>query len=87
VNVQGTLDGLRGEGLYLAAVDGFEWVQGNCGGISQRGRFNASARAEEDVWETVKFYFFMGFIFVYELAGARSLLGEGGSVAGPERGP
>jgi hypothetical protein len=28
---------------------------------------------------------FTGFVFVYELAGARSLFEEGGSVAGPER--
>jgi hypothetical protein len=33
------------------------------------------------------FGFVTGFGFVYELAGARSLFGEGGSVAGPERGP
>jgi hypothetical protein len=31
--------------------------------------------------------FVTGFEFVHELAGARSLFGEGGSVAGPERGP
>jgi hypothetical protein len=43
--------------------------------------------AEEDAWETVNFVLLMGFVFVYELAGARSLFGEGGSVAGPERGP
>jgi hypothetical protein len=71
----------------MAAVDGFGWVQGNGGGISQSGRFNASAMAEEDAWETVNFVLFMGFVFVYELAGARSLFGEGGSVARPERGP
>jgi hypothetical protein len=29
---------------------------------------------------------FTEFVFVYELAGARSLFEEGGSVAGPERG-
>jgi hypothetical protein len=40
----------------MAAVDGFGWVQGNGGGISQRGRFNASAMAEEDAWETVNLY-------------------------------
>jgi hypothetical protein len=32
-------------------------------------------------------FLFTGFGFVYKLAGARSLFGEGCSVAGPERKP
>jgi hypothetical protein len=52
----------------MVAVDGFGWVQGNGGGISQRGRFNAPAMAEEDAWETVNFVrgfvVLRGFVFV-----------------------
>jgi hypothetical protein len=49
--------------------------------------------AEADAWKTVNFVRgFVSFVglrdlFFYELTGARSLYGKGGSVAGPERGP
>jgi hypothetical protein len=49
----------------MAAVDGFGWVQVNGGGISQRGRFNASAMAEADAWKTVNFV--QGFVSIVGL--------------------
>jgi hypothetical protein len=48
------------------------------------------AKTRELVYEDlfcVTICYVTGFGFVYELAGARSLFGEGGSVAGLERGP
>jgi hypothetical protein len=41
----------------VAAVDGFGRMQGDGGRVSQRERFNASAMAEEDAWETVNFVY------------------------------
>jgi hypothetical protein len=39
----------------MAVLDRFGWVQGNGGGISQRGWFNTFAMAEADAWKTVNF--------------------------------
>jgi hypothetical protein len=58
----------------MAAVDGFGWVQGNGRGISQRGRFNASAVAEADAWKTVNFVRgFVSFVGLRDLFFTNSL--------------